>query len=73
MRIGLVTSAYHMKRSEREFKKYFTNVIALPSEYLYSSPKLSIVTFMPKSGNLYKVATVLNEMTGRVWYRIRKG
>jgi len=72
IKIGLVTSAYHMKRSEREFKKYFPNVIALPSDYLYSSPKLSIVTFMPRSGNLYKVATVLNEMTGNVWYRIRK-
>lgn len=73
IKIGLVTSAYHMRRSEREFRKYFPNVIALPSDYLYSSPKLSIVTFMPRSGNLYKFATVLNEMTGNVWYRIRKG
>lgn len=73
IKIGLVTSAYHMKRSEREFKKYFPNVTALPSDYLYSSPKLSIITFMPRSGNLYKVATVLNEMTGNLWYLIRKG
>lgn len=72
IKIGLVTSAYHMKRSERELKKYFPNVIALPSDYLYSSPKLSIVTFIPRSVNLYKVATVLNEMIGNMWYRIRK-
>jgi len=36
--IGLVTSACHMKRSEREFRKYFNNVLPLPSDYLYSSP-----------------------------------
>ena len=37
--IGLVTSAYHMKRSEREFKKYFNNVVPLPANYFYSSPR----------------------------------
>lgn len=71
--IGLVTSAYHMKRSKREFREYFPNVTPLPSDYMYSSPPLSIITFLPRSGNLYKFAIVLNEMTGNVWYRIRKG
>jgi uncharacterized SAM-binding protein YcdF (DUF218 family) len=71
IRIGLVTSAYHMKRSEREFKKYFVNVIPLPSDYLYSSPRLSIFAFMPGSGNLYKCSIAMREIVGITWYRLR--
>jgi len=71
IRIGLVTSAYHMKRSEREFRKYFSQVIPLPSDYLYSSSSLSIITFLPRSDNLYKFSTALHEMIGVAWYRIK--
>ena len=71
IRIGLVTSAYHMKRSEREFRKYFSNVIPLPSDYLYSSPPLSIFTFIPGSGNLYKFSTALHELIGIAWYKVK--
>ena len=71
MKIGLVTSAYHMKRSERVFRKYFSHVIPLPSDYLYSSSPLSIMTFLPASGNLYKFSTALHEMIGVAWYRIK--
>ena len=71
LKIGLVTSAYHMKRSEREFKKYFSNVIPMPSDYLYSSSELSVISFIPKSGNLNKFSTALHEIIGIVWYRIK--
>ena len=71
IRIGLVTSAFHMKRSEREFRKYFSNVIPLPSDYLYSSPPLSIFTFIPGSGNLYKFSIIIREIAGIAWYRIK--
>ena len=70
--VGLVTSAYHMKRSEREFKKYFHNVIPLPSDYLYSSSRLSIIAFMPRTYNLYRSSIALHEMIGIIWYRIKK-
>lgn len=71
IRIGLVTSAYHMKRSEREFRKYFSNVIPLPSDYLYSSSEISLLSFIPRSGNLYKFSTALHEIIGILWYRIK--
>lgn len=71
IKIGLVTSAFHMKRSEREFRKYFSNVEPLPSDYLYSSPALSIFTFLPQSGNLYKFSIAFREIIGITWYRIR--
>lgn len=71
IKIGLVTSAYHMKRSEREFRKYFFHVIPLPSDYLYSLSPLSIMTFWPSSDNLHKFSTVFHEIIGIGWYRIK--
>ncbi len=71
IKIGLVTSAYHMKRSEREFRKNFPNVIPLPSDYLYSSSPLSIMTVIPGSGNLYRFSMTMREIAGIGWYRIR--
>lgn len=72
LRIGIVTSAYHMQRSEREFRKYFFNVVPLPSDYLYTSASLSIFTFLPKSASLYKFSIALREIVGIAWYKIRK-
>jgi uncharacterized SAM-binding protein YcdF (DUF218 family) len=70
--IGLVTSAFHMKRSEREFKKYFDNVTPLPAHYLYSSPLGNvIVRYMPQSGELYKTSIALREIIAQLWYGIK--
>jgi uncharacterized SAM-binding protein YcdF (DUF218 family) len=70
--IGLVTSAFHMKRSEREFKKYFDQVTPLPAHYLYSSPTGNIVIrYMPQSGELYKTSIALREIIAQVWYSIK--
>jgi uncharacterized SAM-binding protein YcdF (DUF218 family) len=70
--IGLVTSAFHMKRSEREFKKYFTNVVPLPAHYLYSSPGGSVVIlYMPQSEELYKTSLALKEIVGQLWYSVK--
>jgi len=72
MRIGLVTSAYHMKRAEREIRKYFRNVEPLPSDYLYSSRPLSVFSFLPHSSRLNTFATAFREMIGNIWYRMTK-
>jgi uncharacterized SAM-binding protein YcdF (DUF218 family) len=70
--IGLVTSAFHMKRSEREFKKYFTNVVPLSAHYLYSSPGGSVVIrYMPQSEELYKTSLALKEITSQFRYRLK--
>ncbi len=73
-RIGLVTSAYHMKRSEREFAKYFNNIVPLPSDYLYTYPSslVSLFTFFPNSNCLYKSCVAFREIIGFMWYSIRK-
>jgi uncharacterized SAM-binding protein YcdF (DUF218 family) len=70
--IGIVTSAYHMKRSEREFKKYFNNVFALPANYFYSSRGGDfIVKYMPQSEELYKTSLALKEIVSQLWYSVK--
>lgn len=70
--IGLVTSAFHMKRSEREFKKYFDNVAPLPAHYLYASPSgNSVIRYMPQSERLYRTAIAFREIIAQLWYRLK--
>jgi uncharacterized SAM-binding protein YcdF (DUF218 family) len=70
--IGLVTSAFHMKRSEREFKKYFNNVVPLPAHYLYSSPAgNAVIRYMPQSEELYKTSIAFKEIVAQLWYRLK--
>ena len=70
--IGLVTSAYHMKRSEREFKKYFNNVLPLPANYLYSSPAGNpVVRYIPQAEAVYKTQHALKEIISQIWYSIK--
>ena len=72
IRIGLVTSAYHLKRSETELRSYFPNVSPFPSDYLYSHPKgPAIPAFVPNTGSLFRSAVALHEMTGILWYRVK--
>ena len=71
-RIGLVTSAFHMKRSEEEFKKYFDHVTPLPAHYLYASPSDNVVIrYMPQAAELAKTSVAVRELIARLWYRIR--
>lgn len=71
--VGIVTSGYHMKRSEREFKKYFTTVVPLPASYLYSLPTgKSILKYIPQTTAMNKTATALREFVGLLWYKIRE-
>jgi len=72
IKIGLVTSAYHMKRSETQFRKYFSHIIALPASYLYASPAgTSAIRFIPQSQWLLNNQRILREYIGRLWYRIK--
>ncbi len=73
IRIGLVTSAYHLKRAEREFRVYFANVVPIPSDFLVSRPKgMKAVDFVPNAASLFKSALALHEMTGNLWYVLKR-
>lgn len=63
---------YHMKRSETEFRKFFNNVIPLPSNYLYASPVgTPAVRYIPQSQWLYNNQLVFREYVGQLWYGIK--
>jgi uncharacterized SAM-binding protein YcdF (DUF218 family) len=73
LRIGLVTSAYHLQRSAMEFKKYFPNVYGFSSDYLYShSEGPMLISFIPNAASLFKSAMALREMAGLLWYRWKR-
>ncbi len=70
--VGIVTSAYHMKRSEREFKKYFNNISPLPASYFYSSANGNyVLKYIPQTEELYKTSIALKEIAGQLWYIIK--
>lgn len=72
IRVGLVTSASHMKRSEREFRKFFGNVLPLPANYLYASPAgTPAVRYIPHSQWLYNNTLVFHEYVGKIWYSVK--
>lgn len=71
IKVGLVTSAYHMKRSEAQFRKFIKNVQPLPAGYLYATPKSPAVRYIPQSHWLLNNAIIFREHLGRLWYWIK--
>jgi len=71
-RIGLVTSASHMMRSESVFKKCFLKdiIIPLPVNYIYIPPGRG-PDVVPGSENFRRSSRALHEWVGLLWYSIR--
>ena len=70
--IGLVTSAVHLKRAEKEFKKYFNNVVPFPANYYYMSSAENIfVKYAPQTDALFKTSQALREIVGKLWYSVK--
>ncbi|MFO7568325.1 MAG: YdcF family protein [Smithellaceae bacterium] len=70
--VGLVTSGYHMQRAEREFRKFFPEITALPAHFLYGSLcDNAVVRYMPQSAALKQTETALKEMIGQLWYAVK--
>jgi len=70
--MGFVTSASHLKRTEKEFKKYFNNVVPFPSNYYYASSAENIfVKYAPQTEALSKTSLALKEIVGQLWYSVK--
>ena len=71
-RIAVVTSAYHLKRAEREYTLYFDNVIPVPADFLTpASTSRRWTRYLPQAGALQVSTAVIQEYIGIAWYRIR--
>jgi len=72
-RIGLVTSALHMLRSEKTLKKQFPNdtIVPIPVNYIYSPDWYYLKGFVPSTNTLLKSNYAIHEWVGIVYYSIR--
>ncbi|MCP4607280.1 MAG: YdcF family protein [Planctomycetes bacterium] len=72
-RIGLVTSALHMQRSDKTFKKQFPNdtIVPVPVNYIYSPDWHYPECFVPSTSSLTKSNYAIHEFIGMVYYSIR--
>jgi uncharacterized SAM-binding protein YcdF (DUF218 family) len=73
MKIGLVTSALHIMRSMKAFNKKFQpdSIVPIPVNYIYSSPKFNLKSFIPSSEALSQSTYALHELIGILWLSIR--
>jgi len=66
----LVTSAYHMERSMREFEKVGSNPIPAPADFKRKPITYNITDFIPNSQNLRKTDLAFHEYFGILYYRL---
>lgn len=70
-RIGVSTSAWHLPRAMAEFRRYFSNAVAIPCNYGSPGSGNGWSSFIPSVGALEKNTTIMHEFIGRCWYQIR--
>jgi uncharacterized SAM-binding protein YcdF (DUF218 family) len=72
-RIGLVTSALHILRSEKAFRKQFPNdtIVPIPVNYIYSPDQHNLRSFVPSADALSTSNYALHEWIGIIWYFMR--
>jgi uncharacterized SAM-binding protein YcdF (DUF218 family) len=69
-RIALVTSAWHMPRAERAFRKAGFDVVPAPTAYT-SRRESKLTDWLPSAEGLYATHVALWELLGMMWYRIK--
>jgi len=72
-RIGLVTSATHMLRAHRVFRKQFPEdiIVPVPVNYTYSPMVWAPRSFIPSVTALHESTVALHEWIGILWYSLR--
>jgi uncharacterized SAM-binding protein YcdF (DUF218 family) len=70
-RVFLVTSASHMWRGQRCFRRQGLEVIPAPCEFHAQHLKRSITSVMPSSGGMQGVNDAAHEWLGLAWYWLR--
>ena len=71
--IGLVTSAWHMPRSERVFRQVFPEdtIVPIPAGYLYTPQTRFLKSIIPSAFALEISTKAIHEWIGMLWYTIR--
>jgi uncharacterized SAM-binding protein YcdF (DUF218 family) len=68
--IGILTSALHMPRSVKAFRKRFPEdaIVPIPVNYIYSPFKYRVDNFIPSTEAMSKSYYALHEWIGIIWY-----
>lgn len=69
-KIILVTSAFHMKRARNIFEKLAFDVTEYPVDFHATKNSISILDFIPTTGNLAQSEFVLREILGIIIYKL---
>jgi uncharacterized SAM-binding protein YcdF (DUF218 family) len=68
--VGIVTSPWHLRRTSREFRRYYDRVIPVPVES--SPPELrALRAWTPSAQALFHSTTLIHELIGIVWSELR--
>ncbi|MFZ2146131.1 MAG: YdcF family protein [Sedimentisphaerales bacterium] len=72
-RIGLVTSALHILRSEKAFRKQLPNdtIVPIPVNYIYSPDRHNLRSFVPSTDVFLMSDFAIHEWIGIIWYFTR--
>jgi uncharacterized SAM-binding protein YcdF (DUF218 family) len=70
-RVLLITSAYHMKRAERCFRKQGVDVVPCGCHYKARRFEPDLAAFLPNPVWAREVALALHEWLGIAWYSLR--
>ena len=68
--IILVTSAFHMSRSQYLFEKQGFNVTPFPVDFKYEIRDVSFLSFLPTSHALKETTRFIRENIGRLYYKL---
>jgi uncharacterized SAM-binding protein YcdF (DUF218 family) len=66
--IAVVTSDWHIRRAEQEFRRYFQQVYNYPAPPLQGAPGLQ--SLIPSADSLGANTLLLREWVGILWYKI---
>jgi uncharacterized SAM-binding protein YcdF (DUF218 family) len=70
LRVVLVTSAWHMPRAERAFRRAGFDVVPGPTSYTARLP-MRAIDFLPSAYGLGQTRAALWELLGILWYKVR--
>ncbi len=70
-KIGVVTSAWHLRRAVREFETYFTRIVPFPAEFYSYSLEGGLIDWIPSVYALSDSTTILHELIGMAWYQLK--
>ncbi len=70
-RIILSTSAYHMRRAKAMFAKRGFTVISAPSYYLAQTRKFTLISLVPRAGDLARSTRGIAEWVSLLWWGLR--